>query len=74
MDTNEIKAEAVQGFVKLMCDAFMTGFIECNYLTLQELHRIAQNHIKDAYGIDAPNILEEYGRKGAIELGLNVDE
>ena len=67
----EIKADAVNEFVGTMIGAHETGFLETNSLTLQQIHRIAQCHIKDQYGIDTPDIVEEWGQETAESCGLN---
>lgn len=67
---NKVKADAVKEFVSLMIGAFESGFVDKNNPTLAEIHRVAQNHIKDNYGIDTPNIEEEWGKEAAKECGL----
>ena len=67
----QIKADAINEFVSTMIGAHDAGFTEKNILTLQQLHRIAQHHIKDNYDIDMPNIVEQWGQETAELCGLN---
>ena len=57
----EIKAEAVKEFVNLMIGARSSGFIETGICDLAEVHRVAQVHIKDNYGIESKSLKEEWG-------------
>ena len=70
---NEIKAEAVKEFVSLMIGAFESGFIDTPKLTLAQLHRVAQNHCKDSYGVDTPTLVAEWGEETAKDCGLGAD-
>ena len=67
---NEIKAAAVMGFVNMMIGAFNANFVDKNNPTLAEIHRTAQNHIKDSYGVAVKNIEDEWGRDTAIDCGF----
>lgn len=58
----KIKADAVEEFVNTMIGAFASGFVDKNNPTLQEIHRVAQNHVKDNYGVDMPHIVEQWGQ------------
>ena len=68
---NQMKADAINEFVSTMIGAHDAGFTGGNSLTLQQLHRIAQCHIRDNYGIDMPNIVEQWGQETAELCGLN---
>jgi len=57
----KIKASAVENYVNTMIGALEAGFVEKNNPTLQEIHRVAQNHVKDIYGVDMPDIVEQWG-------------
>lgn len=70
---NQIKAAAVKEFVSMMIGAFESGFIDTPKLTLAQLHRVAQNHCKDSYGIDTPDIVAEWGEETSRECGLGAD-
>ena len=61
MTENKIKADAINEFVSMMIGARESGFVESSTLTLAELHRVAQNHCKDAYGIELPHIIDQWG-------------
>ena len=67
---NQLKADAINEFVSMMIGALNAGFTEKNNPTLQEIHRVAQVHIKDNYGIDMPNIVEQWGQETAELCGL----
>lgn len=62
---NQIKADAIYGFVNNMIDALETGFIDHANPTLAQVHRVAQNHCKDYYGIDMPSLEEQWGEETA---------
>ena len=66
---NQIKADAVSGFVGNMIGALESGFIDTPNCTLAEIHRCAQNHIKDNYGIETPGLAEQWGEDMANECG-----
>lgn len=55
------KGNAVKGFVNSMIGAFESGFVDDNKLTLAELYRVAQHHIKDNYGVEIPNMRDVWG-------------
>lgn len=69
---NQIKADAINEFVNTMIGALEAGFVEGNNLTLAQLHRVAQNHVKDAYGIELPNLVDQWGEDTAKECGMKV--
>jgi hypothetical protein len=71
-DIDEIKAEAVQDFVNMMIGALEAGFVESSSSTLSEIHQFAKHHIKDNYGIDIPNIVDEWGEDVAKLCGLSA--
>jgi hypothetical protein len=58
---NQIKADAITQFVSMMIGALDSGFVTENRPTIAEIHRVAQNYIKDAYGIETPHIVEQWG-------------
>ena len=66
---NQIKADAVNDFVTSMISALESGFIDSNKPTLAELHRVAQNHVKDSYGVELPHITEQWGLETAKLCG-----
>jgi len=70
MTENQIKADAINNLVSTMIGAFDAGYTDRNHLTLSELHRIAQLHVKDNYGIELPNIIEQWGESMAKQCGL----
>ena len=73
-DIDEIKAEAVQDFVNMLIAAREAGFVESSNLTLAEIHQVAKQHIKDNYGIDTPNIAEEWGHDVAELCRLSASK
>lgn len=64
-DDNQIKADAIKRFVSTMIGALEAGFVEDATPTLAEIHRFARHHINDNYGIDTPNISDEWGEEVA---------
>ena len=66
------KALAVMGFVNAMIGAFEAGFVEKNNPTLSEIYRVAQNHVKDNYNFEFPNIIDQWGSDIAKECGLEI--
>ncbi len=67
---NQVKAHAIHEFVSTMIGAFESGFVDTNTLNLQQLHRIAQHHIKDNYSIDSENMADEWGQEFAEKCVL----
>lgn len=63
------EADAIGGFVNSMIGALESGFISDNKMTLAQLHRVAQNHVKDNCGIDLPNIVDQWGEETAKACG-----
>lgn len=70
MSNNEAYARAIKNFVNLMIGAHESGFVDKNNPTIAEIHQVAKNHIKDAYGIDTPDIVAEFGIDVAISCGM----
>lgn len=66
----QIKADAINEFVGGIIGAFESGFIDSSTLTLATLHRVAQNHCKDSYGVELPHITEQWGMHTAKECGF----
>jgi len=60
---NEIKAVAVKEFVNMMVGARKSGFVESSNVNLQQIHRVAQTHISDNYGVDSKSLNEEWGEE-----------
>lgn len=67
---DELKAKAIQHFINTLIDAFETGHVEQNTLTLSELYRIAQNHVNDNYGVEIPSLTEQWGNECAKQCGF----
>ena len=67
---NQIKADAVNEFVSLMIGALDGGFVGTNNPTLAEIHRVAQHHVNDRYGVELPSITEQWGKETAELCGL----
>ena len=66
------KAEAIMDLVNFMIAAFDHGFVDTPNLNLAQLHRIAQNHCEDMYGIKTPHILEAWGEEVAKDCGFGA--
>ena len=67
---NQIKADAIKELVNTMIGSFESGFVDTPNINLATLHRVAQNHIKDKYGIETPLITEQWGKEFAKECGF----
>ena len=70
---NAAAAKAIKGFVNSMIGAFYSGFVDSTTLTLAELYRIAQNHIKDNYNEDIPNMRETWGDEVYLDCKKGSD-
>lgn len=70
MANSHIKAGAIKDFVNMMIGAHESGFVDKNNPTLAEIHQVARNYIKDSYGIETENIVEEWGIEVAKECGF----
>ncbi|MES2218398.1 MAG: hypothetical protein V4501_08295 [Pseudomonadota bacterium] len=66
---NQLKSDAIMGFVDLMIQALDSGFVEINNPTLAEIHRVAESHIKDNYNIQVGSIIDRHGNDLAMECG-----
>lgn len=74
MSLENTKAAAVMEFVDLMIGAFESGFVNENTLNLAQLHRIAENHVKDSFNVTYAGIVERHGRELAVECGAKFAE
>lgn len=75
MDIEKIskeKAAAIMNFVDLMIGAFESNHVTTNTFTLSQLHRIAEHHNIDNFGVTYGNIIDRHGAELAKECGLNV--
>jgi hypothetical protein len=70
MTQDQIKAEAVQNFVNMMIGALESGFVDTNNPSLATVHQVYRNHVKYNYGIDMPDIVEDWGQAAAELAGL----
>ena len=70
MSDKEIKSKAIMEFVNMMIGALDGGFVDKNNPTLSEIHRVAENYIKDKYGIIVPTIDDDWGEEIAELCGL----
>jgi hypothetical protein len=66
------KAAAIMNFVDLMIGAFESNHVTTNTVTLAQLHRIAEHHNNDTFGVEYGNIIERHGAELAKECGLKV--
>lgn len=64
------KAEAVKEFVNMMIGALESGFVDTSNPSLATVHQAYRHHVKDNYGIDMPNIVEDWGQAVAELAGL----
>jgi hypothetical protein len=71
---NQIKADAIVDFISNMIGALESGFIDTPNCNLAQIHRVAQNHIKDNYGIETPSLAEQWGEDVANECGAKSIE
>ncbi|MBL4781750.1 MAG: Lar family restriction alleviation protein [Porticoccaceae bacterium] len=67
---NLTNAGAIHEFANSMVGALERGFIDKNNCTIAEIHRIAQNHIKDRYAVEVPGLAEEWGPETARLCGF----
>lgn len=72
-EENKIKAAAVMSFINTMIGAFEAGFVDKNNLTLAELFRVAQNHLSDNYGIETPDLKDQWGAPFALTCAAKLD-
>lgn len=70
MDENRIKADAVGEFIGTMIGALESGFVDRNYCTLAEIHQVGRHYIRDNFGIETPNIVDQWGKDAADRCGL----
>lgn len=68
-----LKAEAVREFVNTMIGALESGFVDRNYCTMAELHRIMEHHNKDHFGVDEKNIVDDWDEGVAELCGLDME-
>lgn len=73
MDENKLKADAVMLLLNNIVGAFDSGFIDSHTLTISELYRVAQNHVKDTYGVDVKSLGDEWGAGVAHSCKLGGD-
>lgn len=74
MSLENSKAAAIMEFVDLMIGAFESGHINTNTFTIAQLHRIAEHHNKDVFGVEYGNIVERHGKELAFECGLGINK
>ena len=70
-DEHQIKAQVVMDFVEMIAAAHESGFVDRNYCSIAEIYRIAQNHCKDRFNVEVPDIVHAWGIETAESLGLN---
>ncbi len=69
---DQIKADAINDFVSSLISARVTGWITVSTITLAELHRVAQNHVEDNYGVELPTLINQWGKSVAEICGFKV--
>lgn len=73
MSLENTKAAAIMEFVDLMIGAFESNHVTTNSFTLAQIHRIAEHHNKNNFGVTYDNIVERHGKELAIQCGLNLN-
>jgi len=71
---SQIKADAINDFVSHMIGALEAGFIDENTATLAQIHRVAQNYVKDSFDIKLPHITEQWGEDVAKLCGHPITD
>lgn len=69
-------ANTIIQFVNQIVDAYLSGFTPYPHCTLQQLHRVAQHHVKDSYGIESKEFSQEFGAeifKECLEISKRWD-
>ena len=69
----DLAVKHIKGFVNLMIEAHEAGFVDKNNPTLAEIHRVAQNHLQDQYGVKTKDIVEEWGVETAVSCGMKEE-
>lgn len=64
-------AEVITSLTEVMIGAYENGFVDSNTLTVADMYQTARNHIRDHYGVEMPNIVEQFGEESAELAGLN---
>ena len=67
---NQIKADAIMGFINMMIGAFDSGFVDKNNPTLSEIYQTGKNYCHDHLMIDVKNIVDAHGEDLARDCGL----
>jgi hypothetical protein len=62
MTEKQIQADAIKEFVYTMIGALEGGFVDSNKPALSQIHRFAQLHVKDNYGVEMPDLSEAWGK------------
>ena len=60
-DAKQKTADVIMEFVNQFAEAYQAGFSPYPQCTLQQLHRVAQHHIKDNYGVKTKEFSEVFG-------------
>ena len=61
------KAKIVMDFANMHVGAFDSGFVDGNTLTVYDVHRSAQNYVKDTFQVNVQSLAEEWGELTAKE-------
>ena len=72
MTEDQIKSDAVKDFVTMMIGALESGFVDTSNPSLASVHQAYRRHVKDNYGVDMPDIVEEWGQAVAELAGLKT--
>ena len=61
------KAKIVMDFANMHVGAFDSGFVDGNTLTVYDVHRSAQNYVRDTFQVNVQSLSEEWGELTAKE-------
>jgi hypothetical protein len=64
---NIIKTEAIMAFANMHVGAFDAGFVEGNTLTVYDVHRSAQNYVRDTFQVNVRSLAETWGNDTAVD-------
>ncbi len=64
-------AKIVMDFANMHVGAFEAGFTSNNTLTIYDLHRTAQNYVRDTFQVNVKSLDEEWGELTSKECRYN---
>ena len=66
-ENDKHKARVVMDFANMHVGAFDSGFVDGNTLTVYDVHRSAQNYVKDTFNVEVKGLADEWGELTAKE-------